>query len=128
MTDPISDMLARIRNAMMVSKPDVSMPYSRMKKGVADLLKQEGYVEDVTSNPETHTLTLVLKYEVDGTPVITGMKRVSTPGLRVYAKRDALPYVLNDLGIAILSTSQGLMTNKEARSKGLGGEVLCNIY
>lgn len=104
------------------------MPYSRMKKGIADLLKREGFIADVKANPETHTLTLKLQYDTNGKSVIMGMKRVSKPGLRVYTTRKDLPYVLNDLGIAILSTSQGLMTNKEARSKGLGGEVLCNIF
>jgi len=128
MTDPISDMLARIRNAVLVNKADVIVPYSQLKAGVADILAREGYLEAVeeVSSP-WRQLKLKLKYE-SGQPAIHNLKRVSTPGRRHYVKHGELPRVLSGLGLAIISTSQGLMTNREARTKRLGGEVICEIY
>lgn len=127
-TDPISDMLTRIRNALSASKPEVLLPSSTMKYRVAKILEQEGYlarVERVEAQP-VPLLRLTLKY--DGRqPAIRHIRRVSTPGHRVYAKATELPRVLSDLGFAIVSTSNGLMTNKEARARRLGGEVLCEV-
>lgn len=128
MTDPISDMLARIRNAVLVNKTDVLVPHSKLKANVANILVNEGYlvaVEEV-SLPQ-RSLKLVLKY-VAGQPAIRNLKRISTPGNRRYVKQGELPRVLSGLGMAIISTSQGLMTNKEAKTKNLGGEVICEIY
>jgi small subunit ribosomal protein S8 len=129
MTDPIADMLTRIRNAQAMGKPTVQMPASRIKFAIAQLLKDEGYVEDVATSeagPGKRVMSLKLKY-FQGRPVIEKIQRVSRPGLRKYRGNDALPTVLNGLGIAIVSTSKGLMTDAKARAEGLGGEVLCLV-
>lgn len=129
MTDPIADMLTRIRNAQAMGKQNVQMPASRVKLAIAELLKAEGYVEDVATadaGPGKKVLSLKLKY-FQGKPVIEKLERVSRPGLRKYRGNDALPSVLGGLGIAIVSTSKGLMTDAKARSEGLGGEVLCLV-
>lgn len=128
MTDPISDMLTRIRNAVMVNKTEVIVPYSRLKAAIADILVREGYLEAVEKlTSPTHSLKLKLKYE-GGRPVIRNLKRVSKPGRRFYVRHSELPRVLSGLGLAIISTPQGLMTNREAKTKRLGGEVICEIY
>ncbi len=128
-TDPISDMLTRIRNASVVKKHQVALPSSKMKFAIAKILQKEGYVGGVeeTVNGVMKTLTIELKYE-NGLSVIHKITRISKPGGRVYAKNDGLPKVLSDLGIAIVSTPNGLMTNKEARKRKLGGEVICEIF
>jgi small subunit ribosomal protein S8 len=129
MTDPIADMLTRIRNAQAMGKPTVQMPASRIKFAIAQLLKDEGYVEDVATSEAAagkRVMSLKLKY-FQGRPVIEKIQRVSRPGLRKYRGNDALPTVLNGLGIAIVSTSKGLMTDAKARAEGLGGEVLCLV-
>lgn len=129
MTDPIADMLTRIRNAQAMGKPSVQMPASRIKAAIAQLLKEEGYVEDfATTDAGTgkRVMSVKLKY-FGGRPVIEKLERVSRPGLRKYRGTDALPKVLNGLGIAIVSTSKGLMTDAKARAEGLGGEVLCLV-
>ena len=134
MTDPISDMLTRIRNAMAVKKPEVVLPYSNVKLNIAKILKDTGYISDVvkvekgSASNNYDELKIVLKYLGGKESAISNLKRVSKPGLRVYAKKDNLPSVLNNIGIAIISTSQGLMTNKEAKKKNLGGEIICEIY
>ncbi len=128
MTDPIADMLTRIRNAQMVKKTTVDIPYSKFKKSIADILNKEGYVgvaELVDGMPKL--LRIALKYE-NGAPAIQSISRVSTPGHRKYRKTEELPHVLNGYGVAIVSTSKGLMTNKDARSQGIGGEVVCSVY
>jgi len=133
MTDPIADMLTRIRNALAVGKPEVVLPFSKLKIAVAEILKQYGYVKNVEkiekgSNGSSYDeLKITLKY-LGSQPAITSLKRISKPGRRIYAPKDKLPIVLNNLGIAIISTSQGVMTNKEAKKKNLGGEVLCEIH
>ena len=129
MTDPIADMLTRIRNANQMRYNKVSVLNTKTNKEIASILKEEGFINDFSLNEETKTLDLDLKYgENKKERVITGLKRISKSGLRVYAQADKLPRVLNGLGIAIISTSQGLMTDKEAREKGLGGEVLAYIW
>ena len=131
MTDPIADMLTRLRNANQAFHDDVSMPYSKLKQGVAEILKQEGYIAsfDVTDNEGVgQTLTITLKYGRSRERSLAGLRRVSKPGLRVYAKHTGLPKVLGGLGIAIISTSQGLLTDKQANQKGVGGEVLAYIW
>ncbi|MDD2814915.1 MAG: 30S ribosomal protein S8 [Thiotrichaceae bacterium] len=127
MTDPIADMLTRIRNGQSARKQQVTMPASTLKKAIAELLKAEGYIADysVTSDVKA-TLTVTLKY-YQGKPVISQVKRVSKPGLRIYKPTDELPKVLGGLGIAIISTSKGLMTDRAARAAGHGGEVLCVV-
>lgn len=129
MTDPIADMLTRIRNAVRVERPFVEMPMSRVRHGVAEVLKREGYIWDVTvveGQPSNH-LRIELKYGPNGEHVIQAIKRVSKPGRRVYAKSKELRPILNGLGISILSTSQGVVSDREARQKNLGGEVLCEV-
>ncbi len=130
MTDPISDMLTRIRNGNMVYKEVVEVPGSKEKRALAEILKEEGFIRDYEwiEDNKQGTLRLYLKYGPDKTRVITGLRRISKPGLRVYAKKDEIPKVLGGLGIAIISTSEGVMTDKKARSRGLGGEVLCYIW
>lgn len=137
MIDPIADMLTRIRNAQAVKKSTVSMPMSKIKLNVAKILEREGWItksEVVKAAGQKNQasqfdeLKLALKYDQNGQGAIRSIKRISKPGLRVYVSKEKLPYVLNNFGIAIISTSTGLMTNKEARKKGLGGEVLCEIY
>ncbi len=128
MQDPLADMLTRIRNAQMVGKTEVTMPSSTIKKSVADVLVSEGYVESVTvSEGVKKELTIALKY-FDGKPVIAEIDRYSRPGLRAYSGKDELPSVRGGLGVAIVSTSQGVMTDRAARTAGVGGEVLCTVF
>jgi small subunit ribosomal protein S8 len=127
-TDPISDMLTRIRNASSVKKAEVRIPYSKMKLAIAKILSEEGYVASIEKVGTGHgELRITLKYD-DGLPSIQNIKRVSKPGHRAYAGYGELPRVLSDHGIAIVSTSQGIMTNKEARRRKLGGEVICEVF
>ena len=128
MQDPIADMLTRIRNGQMAGKVRVTMPLSRQKRAIAELLKDEGFVRDALEEEVDgkRLLTVVLKYH-EGKPVIDRVARVSRPGLRVYKSKDDLPRVLDGLGIAVISTSRGLMTDRAARSAGHGGEVLCVV-
>lgn len=128
-TDPIADMLTRIRNANQQKHETVSIPYSNLKNDLAKILKNEGFVTDFVVNEEGNhkNIVITLKYKCNER-VITGLKRVSKPGLRQYAKVNEIPKVLNGLGIVVLSTSQGLMTDKEARAKNIGGEVLAYIW
>jgi small subunit ribosomal protein S8 len=128
MTDPIADMLTRIRNAQMVGHVEVSMPASKLKASIAQVLKDEGYIEDfaVRESGAMKELRIGLKYYA-GRPVIERLERISKPGLRIYKGRDALPRVMNGLGVAIVSTSHGVMTDRKARATGIGGEVLCIV-
>jgi small subunit ribosomal protein S8 len=128
MSDPISDMLTRIRNAQMASKINVSMPSSKLKVAIVRVLKDEGYVEDfaVNVNSGKPTLEIILKYYA-GQPVIERIDRVSKPGLRIYKGVDDIPKVMNGLGVAIVSTSMGVMTDRKARASNVGGEVLCVV-
>lgn len=130
MSDPIADMLTRIRNANQMKYENVEVLGSKITLGIAEILKREGYIADFKyeKNTKGDKLELTLKYGDKKERVITGLKRISKSGLRVYAKRDEIPRVLNGLGIAIISTSKGLMTDKEAREAGLGGEVLAYIW
>ena len=132
MTDPIADMLTRIRNAHQVHKPRVDMPSSKQKESLAAILKAEGYVSDFNvadaQDRPGQTLSIDLKYTEDRTSTISGLKRVSKPGLRVYTQSTNVPRVLGGLGIAVLSTSKGLMTDREARRNHIGGEVLCYVW
>lgn len=129
-TDPIADMLTRIRNASTSKFKTVDIPASNMKKSIAQILLNEGYVKAVEEieNETQGIIRITLKYDEKGKKVIAGLKRISKPGLRIYASKDELPKVLNGLGIAIISTSQGLMTDREARAKGIGGEVLAYVW
>jgi small subunit ribosomal protein S8 len=130
MTDPIADMLTRIRNAITVERPHVDIPTSKVKRGLADVLKREGYIwdwQEVETEPAKQ-LRLELKYGPNGEHVIQHIKRVSTPGRRVYRKAKELRPVLNGLGITVISTSGGVISDREARQKNMGGEVLCEIY
>lgn len=128
MTDPISDLLTRIRNGQHARKTVIAMPSSTVKIAVAKVLKDEGYITDYSVEPEgaKATLSIDLKY-FEGTPVIETIKRVSRPGLRIYRNKDSLPRVLGGLGVAIVSTSRGVMSDKQARESGIGGEVLCTV-
>ena len=129
-TDPIADMLTRIRNAITAKHADVEVPASKTKKAIVDILLNEGYIAsyEVIENPLQDVIKITLKYGYKGEKVITGLKRISKPGLRVYASCSELPKVLNGLGIAIVSTSKGIMTDKHARSQNLGGEVLAYVW
>ncbi len=129
MQDPIADMLTRLRNAGKASKRSVSMPSAKLKVAVAAALKKEGFVSDyeVEGDGAIKTLSIQLKY-FQGVPVIETIKRISTPGLRVYAEKDNLPSVNGGLGVALISTSKGIMTDKAARKAGIGGEVLCSVF
>lgn len=128
MTDPISDMLTRLRNALAVKKAEVVLPYSKLKHKIAEILVKEGYlVKVVKTKSKFDELKLVLKYE-NKNSAIRNLKRISKPGCRIYVGKDNLPKVLNNLGIAILSTSKGLLTANEAKRQKLGGEVICEIY
>ncbi|MGE0097899.1 MULTISPECIES: 30S ribosomal protein S8 [unclassified Hydrogenophaga] len=128
MSDPIADMLTRIRNAQMVEKASVSMPASKVKAAIAQVLKDEGYIDgfQVKSTDGKNELEIALKYYA-GRPVIERIERVSRPGLRVYRGRNAIPQVQNGLGVAIVTTPQGVMTDRKARATGVGGEVLCYV-
>ncbi len=128
-TDPISDFLTRIRNASRAQKVRVEIPSSNIKVGLAEILKKSGYIYDfkVEEDKKQNVITVLLKY-ADGSPAIHGLKRISKPGLRIYAESNKLPRVLNGLGTAVISTSQGLLTDKEARKQSTGGEVLCFIW
>jgi small subunit ribosomal protein S8 len=131
MTDPIADMLTRIRNANMVKHEKVEIPMSKLKKQIASILKKEGFIRDAEfiDDGKQGLIRIFLKYDVaSNKKVITGLKRISKPGLRVYAKKEEVPRVLGGLGCAILSTSKGVMTDKEARYNRLGGEVICFIW
>jgi small subunit ribosomal protein S8 len=132
MTDPIADMLTRIRNGSVATQDLVRMPSSKLKEALAAILRQEGYIADfrISDDPARpgRTLEIVMKYTPDRVPTISGLRRVSKPGLRVYIKADRLPRVLGGLGVAVLSTSQGLMTDREARKRRVGGEVLCYVW
>lgn len=128
MSDPIADMLTRIRNGQLVEKTTVKMPASNLKKAIAQVLKDEGYIDDfhVNENNGLPEIEMSLRYYA-GKPVIEKIERVSRPGLRIYKGRDELPRVMNGLGVAIISTSQGVMTDRKARALGVGGEVLCIV-
>ena len=132
MTDPIADMLARIRNASLARHETTHMPASKVKKAVAEILKQEGYLADVREEEwgeqKRRTLTIALKYGGDRQSAFQGIRRVSRPGRRVYVRHDEIPRVLSGLGVSILSTSQGVMTDKEARRRRIGGELLCEVW
>jgi small subunit ribosomal protein S8 len=130
MSDPVADMLTRIRNASLVRRERVEIPGSQLKRAMAEIMKREGYIRDfewVAGNPE-NKIRIHLRYGPRKEQVIHGLKRVSKPGLRVYAAKDKLPRVLGGLGVAIVSTSRGVMTDREARELGLGGEVICQIW
>lgn len=130
MTDPIADMLTRLRNANSAYHESVSMPYSKLKSHIAEILEREGYIEsfNVEDAKVGKTLTLTLKYGSNRERAIVGVRRVSKPGLRVYAKSTNLPQVLGGMGVAILSTSSGLLTDREAKDRGVGGEVLAYVW
>ena len=136
MTDPIADMLTRIRNAQAVNKGEVIIPFSKLKMGMAEILVKEGFIESAKMAKETNrfdtefsVIKVKLRYSKrDKTPIIRQIKRISKPGRRVYLNHQELPHVLGGIGIAIISTSKGLMTNNEARKQKVGGEVLCEIY
>jgi len=130
MTDTIADMLTRIRNALIAKHESVDIPASTMKKAIAQILLQEGYIKgfEVIEDGEKKTIRIVLKYGPNKQRVIVGIKRISRPGLRVYARKDEMPKVLGGLGIAIVSTSRGVMTDREARKQGVGGEVLAYVW
>ncbi|MGH2446933.1 MAG: 30S ribosomal protein S8 [Candidatus Limnocylindria bacterium] len=131
-TDPIADMLTRIRNASQARHKELSLPSSRMKREIARILAEEGFIEAYDTHADDGSvqdrLVLRLKYVEGRTPVVTGLKRISKPGLRVYARKTEIPRVLGGLGMAILSTSRGIMTGVEARKQNLGGEVLCYVW
>ncbi|MHB1686820.1 MAG: 30S ribosomal protein S8 [Ignavibacteriaceae bacterium] len=128
-TDPISDFLTRIRNASKAKKIRVDIPSSSMKKGLAEILKQQKFIVDyaIVEDNKQDTIRVLLKYK-NGAPAINGLKRISTPGLRVYKASDELPRVLNGLGVAVISTPKGLLTDKEAKREAVGGEVVCYIW
>ncbi len=129
-SDPVADMLTRIRNALIVKRESVEMPSSKMKLAVAQILQKEGYIKnfDVAENQVGSTLKITLKYGPDGTSVISGLRKISKPGLRIYARKEEVPMVLNGLGIAIISTSKGLITDAEARKNNVGGEVIAYVW
>lgn len=130
MTDPIADMLTRIRNAVAIERPFVDIPSSHEKVGIAEVLHREGYIWDfeVVEAKPVNTLRVNLKYGPNGEKIIQEIKRVSKPGCRVYRKSRDLPVVLQGMGISVVSTSQGILSNREAKTKGVGGEVLCTIW
>lgn len=130
MTDPIADMLTRIRNANIVRHESVELPASKIKKTIADLLVQEGYLSSVEEymDGSVQMLKLGLKYGPGKERIISGLKRISKPGLRVYAHKDNVPTVLGGLGVALISTSKGIMTDKSAKTEGIGGEVICYVW
>ena len=130
LTDPIADMLTRIRNANSVGKDRVDIPASKVKTSIGELLKDEGFINDVklVERKPQNMIRVYLKYGDNDEKVISGIKRISKPGLRVYVGNDEVPQVLGGLGIAVISTSQGVMSDKEARNKGIGGEVICYVW
>jgi small subunit ribosomal protein S8 len=132
MTDPIADMLTRLRNANIAMHDDVSMPSSKLKESLATLLQKEGYITTFSVAPSPtgpgKKLTITLKYSHERERTISGIKRISKPGLRVYSKAEEIPRVLGGLGVAVLSTNQGLMTDREARKRRMGGEILCYVW
>jgi len=130
MTDPIADMLTRIRNALTAGHENVQIPSSGIKKEIARILSEEGYVQEysVTERGSGQEIDVILKYSGNRKPVITGLERISTPGRRVYCQKDEVPVVLNGLGVAIVSTSQGLLTDQRCREAGVGGEVVCKVW
>lgn len=130
MTDPIADMLTRIRNGLRVRLPSVDVPYSKTKESIAKILASEGWVRDVhvVEDGEMRTVRVTLKYDEKGESKIRGIRRISKPGQRVYVGNEKLPKVLGGMGIAIVSTSSGIMTNRAARKQGVGGEVLCEVF
>ena len=130
MTDPVADMLTRIRNANTAGHATVEIPASKMKKAIVDILVKEGYIKgyEVIEGENQDIIRVQMKYAANKTRVITGIKRISKPGLKVYAKADEVPKVLGGLGIAIISTSSGLITDREARKLGVGGEVVCYVW
>ncbi len=130
MTDPIADMLTRIRNANLSYHREVEIPASKNKMAIAEIMKKEGFIKDYQyiSDNKQGMLRIQLKYGPDSQRVLTGLKRISKPGLRVYANKDELPNVLGGLGVAVISTSQGVVSDKEARHQGVGGEVVCYIW
>lgn len=130
MTDPIADMLTRVRNANTVKHENVDVPASNIKKELARILLEEGFIKgyDVIEDGKQGLIRLQLKYGKSGERVITGIKRISKPGMRVYADRDSIPKVLNGLGISVISTSRGIITDKQARELGIGGEVICYVW
>ena len=131
MTDPVADMLTRIRNANIAGHDTVDVPASKIKKNIAEILKKEGYIKDfeiVNADAIQPVIRIEMKYGAGKSKVISGIKRISKPGLKVYAQKDELPKVLGGLGIAIISTSKGLITDKEARALGVGGEVICYVW
>lgn len=130
MSDPLADMLTRIRNGLMAKFDTIEMPSSKTKANIAKVLKDEGYINTFSIKEEgpQGVLTIELKYDAENTPVISGIKRVSKPGLRKYTRVDNIPVVLNGLGIAILSSSQGVITDTTARASNVGGEILCEVW
>ena len=130
MTDPIADLLTRIRNALMSGHETTEMPYSKIREAIVRIMKEEGYLVGYTLVEEkpVSRIKVLLKYQRDRSPTITKLSRVSKPGRRIYAGKDEIPAVLGGLGITILSTSRGVMTGKTARDKGVGGEILCEVY
>ena len=132
MTDPIADMLTRIRNGSVAGQDVVRMPSSKLKESLANILRREGYIADFRVTEDAtrpgRVLEITMKYSAERVPTITGLRRVSKPGMRVYTKADRLPRVLGGLGVAVVSTSQGLMTDREAREKRVGGEILCYVW
>ena len=132
LTDPIADMLTRVRNANTALHDEVTMPSSKQKVALASVLEREGYIHGFETSPSPKgvgdVLTIKMKYSPERDRTITGLRRISTPGLRVYRKADAVPRVLGGLGVAVLSTSQGLMSDREARKRNVGGEVLCYVW
>ena len=131
MTDPIADMLTRIRNAVRARHPRVDVPHSRMKESLAQILKKEGFLDAVAVIRPKEGFPLIriaLRYSPEGEPLLSGLERVSRPGRRVYCSKDEIPPVLGGLGIAVLSTSRGLMSGEDCRKSGVGGEILCNVW
>ena len=131
MSDPLADMLTRIRNAVMVNHDSVEMPYSKIKAEIARILKQEGYIEDyqkIENNTVQDVLRIALKVGQYSEKVISGIKRISKPGRRIYSRHNEIPKVLSGLGISILSTSVGVLTDDEARTKAVGGEIICEVW
>lgn len=130
MTDPVADMLTRIRNANTVGHATVDIPASKMKKAIAEILLNEGYIKgfDLIEDDNQGTIRVQMKYGVDKEKVISGIKKISKPGLKVYAKSNEVPKVLGGLGVAIISTSKGIVSDKEARKLGVGGEVICYVW